>query len=182
MPEKLTCKYASITWVYSFDNAHSVFYVCDLSHYCIKVFEDLNKLGLIESLDLFELLINDQRLKHIKNWIVILNKTDVFREHLYHQPLSLCFGDEYKGRNYNDMHPIKTRYFKRVIKELLLNDIEMDINNISEDVVGIMSIYYDGIRCESLLHLVYKDGVEFIRQKFLKLKPDSSEFTLKVFF
>ena len=95
-----------------------------------------------------------------------------------YKSLSVCFGDEYKGRNYMDFDPVKTQFCKALIKELMLNDVNMDIEDIDVDVIGVISIFCDNLICEELLDLVYKDGVEFIRQKFLEMKLDIMMYEL----
>ena len=72
-----------------------------------------------ENLELFQELMKNESLKDV-HWVVLLNKRDLFREYLSCQSLQFCFGEEYDGRNYYDMHPYKTQYLKRVIEELIL--------------------------------------------------------------
>ena len=161
-------------WIHCFDALFCTFFVCDLSQFCTRIYEDESVLGLNENLALFEKLTENVYLSGVK-MVVILNKTDLFREYLqYHdQSLTFCFGDEYKGRDLNDMHPFKTKCLKRVIKELLLYDIdEMDVDKIGDDVIGIISTFCDRLKCEPLLDLVYKDGIEFIKEKFFKMRSD----------
>ena len=167
-------------WIHVFDNVHIIFYVCDLSQYCTRMFEDESRLALTENLELFVQLVANKYLKDSK-MVVLLNKIDIFRDYLVNQSMKFCFGDTYNGRNYMDTNLVKTQWFtmhiKRIIEELILKDIDMDIEEIGNDLMGIVSIYYDvagecRVRCEPWLDLVYNDGIEFMKQKFMEIKSD----------
>lgn len=173
-------------WIHVFDNVHTIFYVCDLSQFCTRMFEDESRLALLENLELFQQLVENKYLKDAK-MIVLLNKVDIFKDYLTNQSLQFCFGDDYKGRNYMDSTLVKTQWFsmhvKRIVKELVLCDIKMSIEEIGNDLMGIVSIYYDvasecGVKCEPWLDLVYDDGIQFIKQKFVEMKSDIMMYEL----
>ena len=94
------------------------------------------------------------------NIVIILNKLDLFRETLKISSLNICFGNGYKGRNFNDIH------FK-IINKLILLLFESNDMLIPMDVINIVSKYYD--LDEWWLDLCYKDGIQFIKEIFLTL-------------
>ena len=57
--------------------------------------------------------------------MIVLNETDLFRACLFYQPLTVCVGDEHKGKNYYDMHFLKVKCMRRVMKKLFFKDVEM---------------------------------------------------------
>ena len=69
---------------------------------------------------------------------------------------------------------IKSVCFNRMIEELLLYGIEMDVNvmmnKIADHVIGTICKFCDRFRFELWLDLIYQDGVDFIALKFLDMK------------
>ena len=148
-----------------------MFYICALDQYCLSIFEDEKVIGLNECLELWKEVASMQWFKKTK-MVVLLNKTDLFRESLKYTQLGFCFGDEYKGKNYHDIAGIPKIVIKRITKEYILKDINIDID-IDMDVISIIGMYCD-IRDDYWLQQVYQDGVQFIRQKFIDIRSDIS--------
>ena len=88
-------------WIYSLAGQNCVIFVTALSQYCLSIAEWQKQLGLLENIDVFE-GVCDYRLLKRSMIVLLLNKTDLFREYWKITPLTFCFGDEYKGKNYND--------------------------------------------------------------------------------
>ncbi|ETO27712.1 hypothetical protein RFI_09420 [Reticulomyxa filosa] len=106
-----------IAWISFFDNATALLYVAALNHYCTVCFEDETLNAMIESIILFNELVNNKWFKTTEV-ILFLNKDDLFRERLLQGvPLSVCFnhsnvnenfdwtGEIWNGYNYNDPIP-----------------------------------------------------------------------------
>eukprot|EP01083_Nonionella_stella_P195369 719745_1 len=150
-------------WIHCFDNVHCVIFVIGLSDYCKALAECEDTLHLKESLQLWEELCQSKwfRKSHLVLW---LNKMDLFREHLKRTSLSICFGNEYKGRTYED---IGVEHVGDVVRRLI--DREHDI---PMDVMQIIAAYADIVNA-GWLELCVKDGAEFIKQKCLSLCSDS---------
>ena len=123
----------------------------------------------MENIALWQKIANSKWLGKIPVFVA-LNKTDLFKVGLKYQSLKLCFGDECKGRNSVDPCFVGINVIQKIVSALLLYDIK-DIE-ISLDVYGVIGIFFDFRETEYWLDQVYKDGIEFIRNKFLEVRSD----------
>ena len=136
--------------------------------FLIKV-ENEKKIGLRENWELFYEICDGKWFAAKTKIVLLLNHTDVFKEHLKITPLTFCFGDEYKGRNYNDNAfgkddmEFAMRFMTGVLRFLLENDQCV----IPLDVIGIVMEYF--ALNDWWLELCYRDGIEFIKKKYLSL-------------
>ena len=101
-------------WVQCFDNVTSILYVASLSEFNQVLAEDREKNRLLESLELFQNVIN---LPWFENTpiILFLNKRDLFAEKVRAIDLSLLF-DNYAGIPFSfddGVEFIKEAYFMR---------------------------------------------------------------------
>eukprot|EP01084_Bolivina_argentea_P255845 430472_1 len=168
-------------WIHSFSNVSCVLYVSAINQYCKSIFEDETQIGLLENLDLFSQICNG---KWFNNSVIVLllNKTDLFRKNLKITPLTFCFGDEYKGRNFKDeisnVNDVKTAI--NLMTKILMyfiecgvtgNELDNSMNNIElnipRDIIYIIGTYFD--ISELWLNMCYQDGIEFITKKFMCL-------------
>ena len=158
-------------WIHSFPNTDCILFVASLKQYCRAMFEDEKRIGLLENLELFYEICNSKWFPpHRITIVLLLNHKDLFKKSLKITPLTFCFGDEYKGRNYDDVFgkddmEFVMRFMKRALK-LLIQDVE-DLDDVPLDVLGLVMQYFE-VK-DWWLELCYKDGVEFIRNKYLEL-------------
>lgn len=82
-------------WIHAFDDVTACIFVTSLSEYDQKTIEDDKQNRMIESLLLFDELVNSRFLKTIPV-IMFLNKYDIFQEKIKKSNLNICFSD-YKG-------------------------------------------------------------------------------------
>ena len=150
-------------WIHEFENVSCILYVTGCNQYCKSIFEDEKQIGLLESLQLFDEVVNS---KWFRNTIIVLllNKPDLFKQNLKITPLTFCFGDQYKGRNYKNC--MDNQYILRVMKNVLkiINNVGIDIPNDIALTIG----YFVDI-CEWRLDLCFDDGMQFIQKKFVEL-------------
>eukprot|EP01084_Bolivina_argentea_P222646 376802_1 len=165
-------------WIHYFCDVSCVLYVSALNQYCKSLFEDETYIALLESMDLFDEICNAKWF-HNSVIVLLLNKTDLFRKHLKITPLTFCFGDEYKGRNFGDKitdsNDIKSAV--NIMKNILMYfmdyyDVNMKNNglNIPNDVILIIAWYFH--ISEWWLDLCYRDGIDFITHKFMSLNKN----------
>ncbi len=151
-------------------------YVTALDQYCQPMFEGEKCIGLFESMELFYEICNAKWFR--KSVIVLLlNKTDLFRESLKITPLTFCFGNAYKGRNFGDGNDIKTAVqIMTKILHLFIDCIN-DRLNMPNDIIQIIGSYVDmsEIMSEWWLSLCYQDGIDFIRNRFLSLNGNPNK-------
>ena len=158
-------------WIHSFEAVTCIIFVASLKQYCESLFEDEQQIGLLENLALFNEIANSRWFKKTEI-VLLLNHTDRFRENLTITPLTFCFGDEYKGRNYNDYNGLSasdddTQVVFRCMSRILLLVMKNDQLVIPVDIVTIMMRYCEFN--EWWLDLCYKDGIEFIKKKYLAI-------------
>jgi GTPase SAR1 family protein len=82
-------------WIHCFESVSAVIFVASLSDYDQKCYEDDVTNRMMESLDLFDEIVNGNWFKNT-TIMLFLNKTDVFREKIKKTDLKVCF-DEYDG-------------------------------------------------------------------------------------
>ena len=113
--------------------------------------------------------------------VVLLNKVDIFKEYLMGHSLRYCFGDEYKGRDYmrESWEMMSLIYYK--IFEHLIRDGEFKVEEVVPlDVCRLICSYFI-IRYERWLDVVCQDGIEFIKKKFMEIKPDINVYIINPF-
>jgi len=87
-------------WIHIFEGVSAVLFVAALSHYSCVLFEDEAKNAMVESLELFDEICNSKWFRK-SEMILFLNKKDIFDRRLREGiPLSVCFGDSWKGTDY----------------------------------------------------------------------------------
>ncbi|KAL5287861.1 GNAQ.2 family protein [Megaselia abdita] len=88
-------------WVYCFEDVRAVLFVVSLSGYDMTLLEDTKVNRLVESLNLFEQIINNRWFKEA-SFVLFLNKLDLFREKIMgtRRHLRLFFPD-YHGPDRN---------------------------------------------------------------------------------
>ena len=153
-------------WIHVFEGTDCIIHFCSLDQFCLNLFEDGEINALQENLNLFTDISAARYFKRENcQFIVILNKTDLFYQYLIYNSLKDYFPD-YKGINYEDYD--------------ILEWIPAIINSIGEGVINIKDALdkssiqlvskYVGkldIVCYSWLDSCYKDGMEFVRNKFI---------------
>ena len=77
-------------WVHFMENITAVIFVAALSDYCLNLFEDNETSRLEESLRLFSELSNSKWFL-LTEFILFLNKKDIFEEKIQRIPLTVCF-------------------------------------------------------------------------------------------
>merc|ERR1712228_16851 len=148
-------------WIHCFDNVSVVIYVCALDQYGLSLREDNSKNALIENMEVFEQIVNREWFDKTQI-ILLLNRCDLFKKALITSPLTNCFGDEYKGRNCKEMGGILDFLFYEFQKEfdMILSD---DVRSVIQKFLGPTDWFMDAC---------YRDGVDFIKEKYLKLIQD----------
>ena len=162
-------------WIHSFYDVSGMLFVTGLNDYCKSLWENETQNALLESLELFDEVGNSKWFRK-SHKILLLNKTDLFRQCLKIAPLTVCFGDEYKGRNFNDDLRDSFELKCKILDLLMENDYvpNNDELNIPNGIIQIIARYFD--YDEFWLNICYKQGIEFITQKFLALNrnPEST--------
>ncbi len=104
-------------WIHCFEHVTAVLFVAALSEYNQVLFEDHTQNRMVESLQLFEEILNTQYLKGA-SMILFLNKKDVFSEKIGQFPLANYF-PEYKGdgSESNSAKWIRNQFEKRNPKD-----------------------------------------------------------------
>eukprot|EP01083_Nonionella_stella_P129659 393403_1 len=81
-------------WLHLFEGVTVITFVAALNHYCEVLVEDERRNAMIESLELFDEMINSKYFRK-SEIILILNKNDLFCENIRKQiPLSVAFNSE----------------------------------------------------------------------------------------
>ena len=91
-------------WIHCYENVTAIIYVASLSCFDEGMFEDEETNQMMDQLELFDKICNDERFKQ-SAIILCLNKTDLFREKLKQNiPITLCpeFKDYDGFTTYND--------------------------------------------------------------------------------
>merc|ERR1711991_658441 len=79
-------------WIHCFQDVTAVLYVCSLADYDLMMEEDPTTNRLMESLDLFNKVVNNAFFLSV-DIVLFLNKRDVFMEKIKRFPFSDCFRD-----------------------------------------------------------------------------------------
>ena len=100
MSHNMTC-FDCMHRIQLFDGVDVIIFVAALNHYCCVLFEDENINCMMESLELFDEIINSKWFRR-SQMVLFLNKEDIFQTRLKEGiSLSVCFGDKYDGPNYD---------------------------------------------------------------------------------
>ncbi len=158
-------------WIQCLNGVHYIIFACSMETYCKPTDYDYQTLLLNDNLGVFEEMARNAMFDKTQI-VILLNRLDTFRGSLKEISINYCFGEEYKGRNYNDTSmDIQLKVIKRLIK-LICNEIDTEIMT---DTLGIIAIYSD-----LWLDLVYKDGLQFISEKFLEIRSDAMIYPVQV--
>jgi len=87
-------------WIHFFEGVNAVLFCAALSDYDMTMREDNEKNRMIDSIELFAEICNNQYFVNT-DIILFLNKVDLFEEKIKKVPLTVCFS-EYTGENYKD--------------------------------------------------------------------------------
>lgn len=85
-------------WIQVFSNVTSLIFVCAINEYDEVLFEDINVNRLVESLNLFEEMVNHEEFVNT-GMILFLNKIDLFKEKILRIPI-----------RHEDSNPMKSRW------------------------------------------------------------------------
>ena len=148
--------------------AEWVIFVCNLHQYC-HYYYLMETNTLHSSIDTFRDKIANE---YAGKMIVLLNFTDVFRKCLMDIPLHCHFSDYY-GRYYNEIKDVDEFRICLKLMELMLPYKAVTINS---DIVGLVAKFLN-LR-ELWLDLVHKDGVSFIKNKFIAIDKNIKLFDI----
>ena len=84
-------------WLYCFEEVNAIIFCTAISEYNLVLEEDERVNRMVESLNLFDRTCNN-KLFAKKEFVLFLNKTDLFRKKIEKIPLNTCFPD-YNGPN-----------------------------------------------------------------------------------
>eukprot|EP01084_Bolivina_argentea_P116757 207400_1 len=154
-------------WIHHFSGVSCVLFVIGLDHYCKGLFEDEKKNALLEAVETFDEICKLKYFRRSK-MVVILAKTDMFHECLQYNSLKICFGDYYKGTNFEKRDLDK---WIRVI-QMIWSDIDIDI---PIDVIALLLGY-----CGHLWKwdAVFVHGIKFIKNIILRIRPDTTVYEM----
>lgn len=85
-------------WIHVFQNVTAVVYVCAISEYDEFLFEDRSMNRMVESLNLFEEMVNHEDLSK-SGMILYMNKADIFKRKIAHIPIKhVDLNDPFENR------------------------------------------------------------------------------------
>ncbi|RKP21588.1 G-alpha-domain-containing protein [Rozella allomycis CSF55] len=87
-------------WIHCFENVTSVIYIVSLSEYDQTLIEDSTQNRLIESLVLFESIVNSRWFQN-SSIVLFLNKMDIFEKKIQVSPINKYF-PEYQGTTFDE--------------------------------------------------------------------------------
>ncbi len=165
-------------WIHMFNLVHCIVYFCALDTFCTNLYECSDVNGLRENLNLFAEISNTRYFKRRDcQFIVILNKTDLFYRYLIYNSLSDYFPD-YKGRNYEDYEDYDMQHIVQAVVRTMINGMNMNIKDIFvKENIELIAKYVGemNIICYSWLDLCYKDGIKFIQNKFMEVNRNKDK-------
>lgn len=88
-------------WIHCFDSVTAVMFCVALSEYDQKLREDNHQNRMMESLMLFDEVLNSHWFKST-TFILFLNKTDLFKEKIARVDLNVCWPNYTGGRNFEN--------------------------------------------------------------------------------
>jgi len=124
-------------WIHFFDDFPAVVFVVAISEYDeVLDYDKINRLS--EALDVFDGLCGSYWLPGVE-MILILNKTDLFREKLHSSPLNQTFSD-YLGNTFDDACKyIKSEFLKRNYYKKPVHSFFLPNETDTEKVEALMS-------------------------------------------
>eukprot|EP01084_Bolivina_argentea_P116753 207391_1 len=153
-------------WIQLFGNVSAVIFVCALDQFCLALYTDQSKNAMQDNIQLFDEICNGKWFRpEYTEIVLLLNRCDLFRRALLYSPLSICFGNEYKGKNYCDFYQMMP---------FVLRCYEIELNmQIPLDVKYIIEMFLDG--SEWWLEICYNDAIMFIKEKYIKLNRNAKK-------
>ncbi|KAI6190423.1 Guanine nucleotide binding protein (G-protein) domain containing protein [Aphelenchoides bicaudatus] len=100
-------------WLHVFDDTNAIIYVCAISEYDQRLREDNKTNRLMESLELFDSVVNTTFFANTST-ILFLNKKDLFAEKIRRVSLSMLFKHYRGGMNYCDGISFLRRQFHKL--------------------------------------------------------------------
>jgi guanine nucleotide-binding protein G(i) subunit alpha len=104
-------------WLHCFQDVTAVIFVAAISEYDQVLFEDAKTNRLLESISLFNQIVNYNCFKDKTSLILFLNKCDLLQEKIKKVPLTVCFDDYDSENTYDDA----CDYFKDVFAAQIEN-------------------------------------------------------------
>lgn len=104
-------------WIHCFQEVTAIIFCVALSCYDLKLAEDESTNRMVESLKLFDSIVNNHWF-HNTSVILFLNKIDLFEEKVPKSPITICF-PEYKGDgSYKDTSNfIREKYLEKNLND-----------------------------------------------------------------
>lgn len=102
-------------WIHCFQDVTAIIFVVALSEYDLKLEEDLTTNRMLESLKLFNDVVNN-RWFATTNVVLFLNKKDIFEEKIAKYPLTICFPDYSGPQSYAECVHYITEKFQETNK------------------------------------------------------------------
>ena len=109
-------------WLYCFEGVHAIIFCTALSGYDLVLEEDARINRIVESMKLFESIVNNQWFIDT-SIIIFFNKKDIFEEKIKTSPLHICYPD-YEGANEFEE---ATAYIQKKFEDLNKNQIKKEI-------------------------------------------------------
>ena len=109
-------------WLYCFEGVHAIIFCTALSGYDLVLEEDEGVNRIVESMKLFESIVNNKWFTKT-SIIIFFNKKDLFEEKIKNSPLKICF-PEYEGANEFEE---ATMYIQKKFEDLNQNQIKTEI-------------------------------------------------------
>ena len=76
-------------WIHCYENLTMIIFVASLHHYDMVLYEDYDANAMVDSIELFEQIVNNQSFKG-HDIILFLNKKDLFAEKIKTKPITEC--------------------------------------------------------------------------------------------
>ena len=143
-------------WIHTFENVTSIIFCMSLAEYDQVLLEDPTQSRLLDSLLLFESIVNSQWFRHT-SIILFLNKTDLFKKRLAVSSLASFF-DDYRSPNAGLVPSPSLKEPQR----RSLNDLKSPTSVSSSAAASVSPGTFD-------LQLEYEHASHFIKSKFLTL-------------
>ena len=111
-------------WLYCFEGVHAIIFCVALSGYDLVLEEDEGVNRIVESMKLFESIVNNRWFTKT-SIIIFFNKKDLFEEKIKNSPLTICFS-EYEGADEFDE---ATMYIEKKFEALNQNQYKTEVYN-----------------------------------------------------
>lgn len=100
-------------WIHCFDGVTAIIFCAALSCYDLRLAEDDSTNRMVESLKLFDSIVNNEWFLNT-SVILFLNKKDLFEEKIPHSPITVCFPDYAGDGSFENASSfIRTKYINR---------------------------------------------------------------------